>query len=52
VKGLRLLFFVLNLLIGPAPEHVTDAIYKETLELKEYNIADIPDVPFPIFFIS
>ena len=32
---------------GPAPEEVTDKIYKITGHIKEYKQMDLPDVSFP-----
>lgn len=32
---------------GPAPEDVTDAIYKVTETIKEYKMVDLPDVGVP-----
>lgn len=31
---------------GPAPEGITDKIYENTKTIKEYLIADLPDVLF------
>lgn len=32
---------------GPAPEAITDKIYENTKTIKEYFIADLPDVRLP-----
>jgi len=29
---------------GPAPESITDKIYQETISIKEYKIADLPEI--------
>jgi phosphoglucomutase len=36
---------------APAPEGVTERIYEITKTIKEYKIADIPDVFFPVAFV-
>lgn len=37
---------------GPAPEKVTDRIYQETLSIREYRIAALPDVRARSFYIT
>eukprot|EP00126_Sphaerothecum_destruens_P011947 Sdes_comp20972_c0_seq2m19050 len=37
---------------GPAPESVTDAIYKRTSQISEYRICDIPDIDLSVLGTS